>query len=143
MKIKNLKDTPSIPVQVNRTGELLTNAQSLSQAFGLSGLLVHREKIPPGCRASTPHFHSTKEEIFLVESGNPSLWIEGEVTKLQAGDFIGFGPGRPARMIFNDSDNPAEIYTIGTNPPDDEVTYFQNDRITLQPGVVPSDSTQD
>ena len=106
------------------SGEKLSLARSLSDAFGLSDLPVHLETLPPGRRASPPHHHTLKEELFLVVSGTPSVWIDGEVKRLEPGDFIGFSANdQRARMMLNNSDTPAVIYTIGTNPPDDEVVF--------------------
>lgn len=124
MNVKSIRDLPSETLKVKRTGEMLSIAQFLSGAFSLSTLLVHRETIPVGRRASSPHYHSEKEEIFIVESGSPSLWVEGTIIQLKPGDVIGFAPGKPARMIINKSDQPAIIYTIGANSPNDEVIYI-------------------
>ena len=106
------------------SGEKLSLARSLSDVFGLSDLLIHLETLPPGRRASPPHHHTLKEELFLVVSGTPSVWIDGEVKRLEPGDFVGFSADDArARMMLNNSDAPAVIYTIGTNPPDDEVVF--------------------
>lgn len=106
------------------TGEKLSLARSLSDFAGIETLLVHHETIPPGRRTASAHYHSSKEEIFLVLSGTPSIWIEGEVTRLGPGDFVGFNAKeRRAHMLLNLSDAPAVVLTIGTNPPDDEVTF--------------------
>ena len=107
-----------------KTGEKLSIARSLSSYFGLNDLLIHFETLPPGRRASPPHHHTLKEELFLVVSGTPSIWVNGEVKRLEPGDFVGFTAADTRdRMILNDSDEPAIIYTIGTNPLEDEVVF--------------------
>ena len=106
------------------SGEKLSLARSLSDAFGLSDLLIHLETIPPGRRASPPHHHTLKEELLLVVSGTPSVWVDGEVRRLEPGDFVGFSADdQRDRMMLNNSDAPAVIYTIGTNPLEDEVVF--------------------
>ena len=65
------------------SGEKLSLARSLSDFAGIQTLLVHHEVLLPGRRASGPHFHSTKEEIFVVLSGTPSVWVDGEVVALE------------------------------------------------------------
>ena len=54
---------------IEATGERLALARSISDAFGLSNLLVHIELLSPGRRASSAHRHSIKEEIFMVLEG--------------------------------------------------------------------------
>ena len=115
------------------TGEKLSLARSLSDFAEIDTLLVHHETIAPGRRTAAAHYHDLKEEIFLVLSGTPCVWIDGEVTQLQAGDFVGFNAKeRRAHMLLNLSDAPAVVLTIGTNPPDDEVTFIDTD-IALSP----------
>lgn len=108
------------------TGEKLSLVRSLSGFAGIDSLLVHQEVIPPGRRTASAHYHSVKEEVFLVLSGTPSVWIEGEVTPLETGDFVGFSAQEPkAHMLLNLSEEPAVVLTIGTNPPDDKITFVE------------------
>ncbi len=123
-KVDNLEARELI---TRKTGERLSFARSLSDFAGIGTLLVHQEVILPGRRTAATHYHSTKEEIFLVLSGTPSVWIEGEVTQLGPGDFVGFNAEEPkAHMLLNLSDAPAAVLTIGTNPLDDEVTFVDS-----------------
>jgi uncharacterized cupin superfamily protein len=120
----NIANVAEKELSVGRTGEKLTLAKSLSDAFGLRHLLVHQEVLLPGRRASGFHLHSEKEEIFYVLSGTPSLLIGEQMTDLEPGDFIGFGPSeKTPHMLFNRSAEPVTVLTIGTCPPTDEITY--------------------
>ena len=124
----NVLDLPEQELIVSKTGEKLTLAKSLADAFGLTNLLVHQEVLLPGRRASSFHFHSEKEEIFYVLAGTSSLLVGEEITDLYPGDFIGFKPSEHApHMLFNRSSEPATVLTIGTCPPADEVTNLQQD----------------
>ena len=106
-------------------------AKSLSDAFGLTNLLVHQEVLLPGRRASSFHFHSKKEEIFYVLTGTPSLLVGENVTDLQPGDFIGFVPSEGVpHMLFNRSSEPATVLTIGTNPLTDKITTLEQNVFT-------------
>lgn len=117
------------------SGEALSIARSLSGFAGTKSLLVHQEILLPGRRASGAHFHSKKEEIFVVLSGRPSVWIDGELFRLEAGDFVGFNnEDRRARMLLNRSDEPAVILTVGTNPGDDEATFVEHSVPEVPPG---------
>jgi uncharacterized cupin superfamily protein len=121
----NIADVEEQELSVQETGEGLTLARSLSDAFGLSNLLVHQEVLLPGRRASGFHFHSEKEEIFYVLTGTPSLLVGDQVNDLGPGDFIGFTASeKTPHMIFNRSAEPATVLTIGTSSPTDETTYI-------------------
>jgi len=122
----NIGSVPERELVVRRTGEKLTLAKSLSDAFGLTNLLVHQEVLLPGRRVSSFHVHSEKEEIFYVLTGTPSLLVGEKVTDLQPGGFVGFAPSEHApHMLFNRSAEPATVLTIGTNPPTDEITNLE------------------
>ncbi len=111
---------------IERTGEKLSTARSLSGAFGLTDLLVHQEVLRPGRRASGLHFHSEKEEIVYVLAGTPSLLVGDRVTDLEPGDFIGFAPSeKTPHMLFNRSAEPATVLTVGTRSSADEITYME------------------
>lgn len=113
---------------VSRTGEKLSLARSLSDAFGLEKLLVHQETLLPGRRASGFHFHSEKEEIFYVLSGRPSVRVGERTIDLEPGDAVGFKPSAEApHMLFNRSREPAVVLTIGSNSDTDIVTYLDQD----------------
>jgi len=123
---KNIADLEPVQMQARRTGEKLSLYRSLSDAFGIRSLLVHQEVLEPGRRASAPHFHSAKEEIFYVLEGNPSVWLDGEWAELAPGDFIGFNRENDvAHMIVNRSEQPVTLLTIGTKPPDDQIRFVE------------------
>ena len=124
MRIGKVADLEPFELTASKTGEKLSTARSLSDFASTTSLLVHQEVILPGRRSAAAHYHSSKEEIFLVLSGTPSVWIEGEVKRLTPGDFIGFNAKEPlTHMLLNLSDEPAVVLTIGTNPPDDQITF--------------------
>ena len=125
MKIVNVGALPSRELIAGFSGEKLSIAASISDPFELSNLLVHREVLPPGRRTAPAHQHSLKEEIFLVESGTPSVSLNGIVRKLMPGDAVGFKPQDGMRMVFNDSAEDAVVWTIGTNEKDDVVEFLQ------------------
>lgn len=109
-----------------KSGEKLSLARSLSDFAGIETLLVHHEVLPPGRRASGPHFHSVKEEIFIVLAGTPSVWVDGEVFELKQGNSVGFNNRENrAHMLVNASGEEAVILTIGTNPGDDVTTFVE------------------
>ena len=126
-KIRNIDELPTEELMIEATGERLALARSISDAFGLSNLLVHIELLSPGRRASSAHRHSIKEEIFMVLEGAPSLWLDGQVSQMAPGDVVGFRPREGARMIVNESSSNAVILTIGTNDRNDVIEYFREE----------------
>ena len=122
--VKKIAEVAERELIIRKSGEKLTFARSLSDAYGLDGLLVHQEVLLPGRKASSPHYHTHKEEIFYVLSGYPSLWAGGKYIDLSPGDFVGFPPSPDyPHMMVNLGEEPATILTIGTNPPEDEIIY--------------------
>ena len=128
----NVADLPEQELVVAKTGEKLTLAKSLSDAFGLTRLLIHQEVLLPGRRASGFHRHSEKEELFYVLSGRPSVYVGDEVVELAPGDVIGFKPSAEPHMLLNRSQEPAVVLTIGTNPETDAITYLNHDVVRTQ-----------
>lgn len=125
MNIGNLTQLTEFEMKTP-SGEKLSLAYSLSDFANIKTLLVHHEVLLPGRRASGAHFHSVKEEISIVLSGTPSVWLDGRTCALKAGDFVGFNAREQvAHMLLNTSDEPAIILTIGTNPRDDVTTFVE------------------
>ncbi|MEQ1600660.1 MAG: cupin domain-containing protein [Methylophilaceae bacterium] len=106
------------------TGEPLSLVKSLSAAFALKNVQIHHETLLVGTKASSAHFHTQKEELIFVLTGNPSARINGEVLRLKPGDALGFAAGIGfAHYVFNDMDKPASYLSVGTNAEADEVIY--------------------
>lgn len=107
-----------------RTGEKYSMSAVLTDLIGLKGVFVHHDIIPPGRSASGAHSHSHREEMLFVLEGTVIAHLRGESYQLGAGDFMGFPPGAEnAHFVRNDSDAPARILVIASNPPGDEEIY--------------------
>jgi len=125
MKALKTELLPTKELVAISTGEKLSVAASVTEAFGLSRLLVNREIIAPGRKTAPAHSHSLKEEVFIVESGFPSILLNGAVQKLSPGDTIGLKPENGMRMVFNDSAEEAIVWTIGSNDEADVVEFLE------------------
>ena len=119
----NFINLPLLNLIQGKTGEQLCTAYSVTDAFQLTQLLIHREVLPPGRKTAPAHRHSTKEEVFIVEKGNPSLYLNGSLTRLNPGDTIGLKPKDGTRMLFNETSDEVIVWTIGTINCDDNVEY--------------------
>lgn len=123
-KVGHLDDLGRRQLVAGSSGEPFGVVRSLSEFGGLSRLLVHHETLPPQRRASSPHYHTHKEEMFLVLEGTPSVWLDGTLHQLKPGDFVGCPSGeKEAHMLVNHSEQDAVILTIGTQCDEDEVTF--------------------
>ena len=102
-------------------------AAALGRQLGLERIGVNHETIFPGGRSSMPHAHSADEEFVFVVSGRPSLWIDGDLTELSAGDSVAFPAGTGiAHTFINNSIEPIELLIVGEHTPEDRVHYPVN-----------------
>ena len=68
-------------------------AAALGRQLGLERIGVNHETIFPGGRSSMPHAHRDDEEFVFVVVGRPSLWVDGHLSELAAGDSVAFPAG--------------------------------------------------
>ena len=102
-------------------------AAALGGKLGLERIGVNHEMIFPGGSSSMPHCHSTDEEFVFVVRGRPSLWIDGHLSELEAGDAVAFPAGTGiAHTFLNNTDEPIELLIVGERSPDDRVHYPVN-----------------
>lgn len=103
---------------------------TLGSKLGLERIGVNHETIFPGTGSSIPHCHSRDEEFVFVVSGHPSLWIDGNLHQLKAGDAVAFPAGTGiAHTFLNNTDESIELLIVGEHSPDDKVHYPVNPEI--------------
>jgi uncharacterized cupin superfamily protein len=116
---------PHQELQSGRTGEKYSLSAVLTDALSFRDVFVHHDVIPPGRRASGVHFHSHREEMVFVLEGRVRAWCNGAEVVLGPGDFVGFLPGEEnAHTLINDTDTPASVLIVASNPAGDEVGYL-------------------
>jgi uncharacterized cupin superfamily protein len=95
------------------------------KAFGLTRLGIHHQILEPGMRSSWPHAESTEEEFVYVISGNPDVWVDGHLHRLNPGDGVGFPPGTGISHAFlNNTDSQVQLLVVGdTNRADNKCAY--------------------
>lgn len=134
MTLFDIKDIAEQPMHSTRTGEKFSLAKSLSGAAALADLLVHHETLLPGTKASSPHYHTKKEELIFVLDGVASIWINHVFTSIHPGMVAAFPAGEQfAHAVFNNSDQPIVFLSIGNNPIDDETIYIEMQTIASRP----------
>jgi len=120
----NSADAVREPCRILRTGEPLADVAQLVGPETLRRVRVQHERLLPGRRASSPHAHTTREEVIYVLSGTPELWIDGQLRPLRPGDCIAFPAGSGlSHTVINNADSEAELLTIATQLDDDRCYY--------------------
>lgn len=105
--------------------ELLSIGSPIGRSLGLKKIGIHIESLPPGRRTSWPHAESNEEEFAFVLSGNPDVWIDGEVYPLVKGDFVAFPSGTGiAHTFINNSDQFCLLLVGGeSSKQDNKINY--------------------
>lgn len=94
--------------------ELLADYVRLNTHLGLGRIGGGIDILPPGRRVSFPHAERDEEEFVFVLEGAASLWQDGHVYDMTAGDFAGWVSGTGiAHTILNTSSKPAILLTFG------------------------------
>ena len=120
----NLKKAASMEVRSRATGELFTVARRITDDTGIKDFSVSYEELLPGSRTSSPHFHSKKDEIYLVLSGSVSVYLNDKKEIINAGDYVVFKSGtRESHYLVNETKNKTELLMINSCPPDDIIEY--------------------
>jgi uncharacterized cupin superfamily protein len=85
---------------------------------------VHHEVLAPGRRASTPHYHTEREEICYVLEGTPTVHMGARAMQLKAGDCVGFTPDlKEPHYIENRSCEEVKLLVICSNPESDQTVF--------------------
>lgn len=95
-------DNPFHPVHL-----LLSNTETAGS------VTVYEFNLPPNSPGSPPHTHSLEDEYFFVVSGTLDVLLDGEVQRLEAGDFAALTRGR-THMFWNGSETPSKIIMTTT-----------------------------
>jgi len=117
-------DEPRETCRIAATGEPLGEILELTAGAGLRGFLVHHERLPPRRRASSPHAHSHKEEFVYVLRGSPTLYLDGQPTRLRPNDAVSFAASTGLlHFLANETDDTVEYLVVSTPADADVVTY--------------------
>jgi uncharacterized cupin superfamily protein/uncharacterized protein (DUF952 family)/RimJ/RimL family protein N-acetyltransferase len=100
---------------------------SLGRALGLKKLGVNIERLSPGFRTSWPHCHLKEEEFAFVLQGSPSVWLDGYLHRLGAGEGVSFPSGTGiSHTVMSEDSREAWLLVVGEVPPepdDDKIFY--------------------
>jgi len=105
--------------------ETFTFGAPIGESLGLKELGIHHEILKPKKRSSWPHAHKVEEEFVYVLTGNPDVWINGELYPAKPNDVIYFPPGSNlAHTMVNNSDSDVTMIVIGEQNQNEDKIYY-------------------
>jgi len=115
--------------------ELMSIGAPFSRHFGLGRLGIHHERLLPGRRTSYPHAESAEEEFVYVIAGNPDVWLDGALHRLQPGDAVGFPAGTGiCHSFLNNTASEVRLLVVGeTRKSENRVFYPRNPEQASRP----------
>lgn len=124
------------PWQYDHDDEPMGYNAAFGHHFRLERLGIHHQRLLPGRRTSFPHAESVEDEFVYVISGNPDVWLDGVLHRLQPGDGVGFPAGTGLSHSFiNNTDGVVQLLVVGDRSTDaNRILYPLNpDRQALRP----------
>lgn len=123
--IGDVKSAEHKTCRIQSSGEPLSESAELTSGAGLRSLVVRHEILAPGRRASSPHWHSAREEMAVVLRGTLTAVVGKTSVDLAAGQYIVFPPGEKLAHSFlnGDSLQDAEFLLISSECGVDDITY--------------------
>lgn len=113
---------------IARTGEALAETAIL---VSQPGMRVSHDVLKPGRRSASPHAHTTQDEVHVVLTGTPDLWLDGLLHRLQPGDAVYCKAGTgEAHTLINHTTDDVHVLTMARLEPDDEVHYVPDQPAT-------------
>lgn len=107
------------------TGETFGSHKMISKELGFTKLFTSVETLSPGRSSSSPHYHTSKEEIIYVLSGTPTVIIGQHEVLVEPGQFISFLPGeKKHHQVINRTGETCQFIVMAAGSEDDETVYF-------------------
>ena len=85
-------------------------------------------RLPPGKDSFAYHAHMLEEEWIYILSGRAIAEIDGAVTEVGPGDFMGFATPSVAHLLRNTFDEECVYLMGGEDKPIDVVSYPKDDK---------------
>lgn len=107
-----------------KSGELYSLSQVISDFFGSTQIFLAHDIIVPGHRASSAHRHSSIEEVVYITKGELSIFCGEQKMTAREGSFIFFDPNEmELHYLLNETESHAETLTFSINRQGDRVIY--------------------
>ena len=110
-----------------KTGEIYSLSEVVSQRLGSKQLFIHHDIIAPGNKSSGPHRHTIIEEAVYIVKGTATV-VEGKIESVAAqGTVILFDPkDEEVHFLVNRTDQNVETMTFSINSDFDLVVFDQS-----------------
>jgi uncharacterized cupin superfamily protein/ribosomal protein S18 acetylase RimI-like enzyme len=110
-----------------KTGEVYSLSEVVSQLLGSKQLFVHHDIIEPGNKSSGPHRHTIIEEVVCVTKGTATV-VEGENEMVAVeGALILFDPkDKETHFLINQTDQIVETMTFSISSDFDSVVFDES-----------------
>jgi uncharacterized cupin superfamily protein/uncharacterized protein (DUF952 family)/RimJ/RimL family protein N-acetyltransferase len=110
-----------------KDSETFAKTWPLGNSLGMKKLGINFERLAPGARTSWPHCHLKEDEFVFVIQGAPSVWLDGYLQRLNAGDGVSFPSGTGiSHTVMNEDSRAAYLLVVGEVPsePDDDKIFY-------------------
>jgi uncharacterized cupin superfamily protein/ribosomal protein S18 acetylase RimI-like enzyme len=127
MKIVSKEQFNHKKLTSQKTGEVYSLSEVVSQLLGSKQLFVHHDIIEPGNKSSGPHRHTIIEEVIYVTKGSVTV-IEGKNEMVASeGALILFDPNdKETHFLINQTDQNIETMTFSISSDFDSVVFEQS-----------------
>jgi len=108
-KIIRPGDVPEIDMEAGRG----TQMRLVDASLGTSAIDLHINRLRPGGARGRVHRHTRSDNVYIVQRGEGTLTIDGEIHVIQADDVVFIPAGTP-HSLSNLTDEPLELFEIYT-----------------------------
>jgi uncharacterized cupin superfamily protein len=109
-------------------------SKRLGAAAGSVKAGLNLDIVPDGKLNTTPHCHSSEEEVFVVLEGEGLLMLGDEKHRVRAGHVVARPPGTRVAHAFRAGEQGLTVLLYGTREPND-ITYYPRSGIVALRGV--------
>src|SRR5262249_17114074 len=118
-------DVPETEHIYPNSDEKMAPSRAVGHAAGMRRIGIHLVRVALGTRTSYPHAEENEEEFVYVIEGEVDAWIDGELVRVRAGDFVAFPAGTGICHTFiNDGDRDALLLAGGERAKSDSRIYY-------------------
>jgi uncharacterized cupin superfamily protein len=96
-----------------QSNEPMGPTRSVGKVAGLTRIGVNVQRLLPGTRSSWPHAESEEEEFVYVIQGEVDAWIDGDIHRMNPGDFAAFPAGTGISHCFINNSKQEALLLVG------------------------------
>ena len=108
-KIIRPDDVSEIDMEAGRG----TQVRLVDASLGTTSIGLHINRLRPGGARGRVHRHTRSDNVYIVQRGEGTLTIDGEIHVIRADDVV-FIPAGTRHSLSNLTDEPLELFEIYT-----------------------------